>query len=330
MSSSERVLKEIIRVGPLARDTSSLKIGEHYWLRFELRTRASGEVVSSALIPENDPHIGAVNAHVAKFPTRYRVEFSTVPVDEAARVVAGAGAAGHQVQELLAPAPRSLLQQAVDNGWLAEDLAGAGIGGEVGEAGGRGAFSGLTLAEMADSPAPPRWEAARQTRWPWELPNFTLRAANWTPPRLGRKSGSLQLHVQVFGIAPPSADEPAPTLAAPAPGPGPGADAAPQGVPQRDPAGGSGEVVDEVADAALIKAFVARIMARQDADPATAHALLNAQSQFTAPVIRTLMAVKPNRAGAIPVAKLATALKQAGLSVLPDPTLQAFLSLPRS
>lgn len=328
MSSSERVLKEIIRVGPLARDTSSLKIGEHYWLHFELRTRESGEVVSSALIPENDPNIGAVNAHVAKFPSRYRVERSTVPVDEAARVVAGAGGARQQVQELLTPAPRSLLQQAVDNGWLAEDLAGAGIGGEAGEAGGRGAFSGLTLAEMADSPAPPRWEAARQTRWPWELPNFTLRAANWTPPSLGRKSGTLQFHIQVFGIAPPSADEAASPLAAPAPGPG--ADAAPQGVPQRDPASGSGEVADEVADAALVKAFIARVMARQDADPATARALLNAQSQFTAPVIRALMAVKPNRAGATPVAKLATALKQAGLPVLPDPTLQAFLSLPRS
>lgn len=72
------------------------------------------------------------------------------------------------------PSVGDVLRIAATNGWSAEDIDGTGQG-DPGPHGGTSRTTGLTLAQMALTTPPPRWEELRATRYPWDCDG-------WTPP----------------------------------------------------------------------------------------------------------------------------------------------------
>lgn len=80
------------------------------------------------------------------------------------------------VVDQAATATAALHTLAASRGWRAEDIAGTGLGGDAGAAGGRSVASGLTLAELTLTRPPIDWpELAARGRPPWE-------STNWIPP----------------------------------------------------------------------------------------------------------------------------------------------------
>lgn len=83
------------------------------------------------------------------------------------------------------------------NGWRMADLTGLGSrrapdGTEVedyGPGGGFSAVSGLTVAQMAVSAAPPRWDELDERFWPWEIDGW-VPPLDFVPPGVPKKAGA--------------------------------------------------------------------------------------------------------------------------------------------
>lgn len=83
------------------------------------------------------------------------------------------------------PAPMTPRDIALRNGWLVEDLAGAGLADQWGPEGGLSTVSGLTMAEMALCSPPKAWR--RPEQWPWEVGAWRGPAPEWRPPLVPSK-----------------------------------------------------------------------------------------------------------------------------------------------
>lgn len=336
---------ELIRDGavskiPIGLDVSGVR------LDFQPRVRPDGERVVSALI--SDDHEGIADvltwARARKAKGLIRIDEREVDAAVAARTVPAVTSAPGD-----AAAPRSPLARAVMNGWLPEDLAGSGLNGDAGLAGGRGAYSGLTLAEMASSRVPPGWAERRMVAWPWECTDFEPRSANWQAPTMPKKTGTLQMVVQVFGLeavgrsravaerAPAATPSDEASASVPSSAPAPAVRASSEAtIPTADTTADSdaGAGAGSTATPSLSSEFTESVLKLAGSENAEARAagelLLREQASITAEIATVVLKVKPNADGALPVSKIRAQLTRAGLTHPPDPVLQALSLLLRS
>lgn len=193
---------------------------------------AFGELCMAVVLDESHP----VQGLLAKAP--WKALFECYPKDpglsfedESAAVLAMAPA---RPAVSLANDPDPARQRALRSGWSAEDLIGAGAGGDAGSGGGRSPSTGLTLAEMALTQPPAEWAELRVAkRFPWDASSWKQPGPSWAPP------SDLVKASQAKAVAEPDDEQGKPKAPPADPDPDPDTD-------ETDPKVGGGDKPDKV------------------------------------------------------------------------------------
>jgi hypothetical protein len=144
------------------------------------RMEYNGTTVVAGIVPDDHPRAAFVRQAARKHPNfQLGDEKNARPEPPRQPAQSEAGPTSDAVVQMR--------NMAKANGWAYLDMTNTGGEGEPGEAGGRNANTGLTIADMAAIPAPEGWADLRETHYPWELADWNPPVATWSPPDLKSK-----------------------------------------------------------------------------------------------------------------------------------------------
>lgn len=179
-----------------------------------------GSLVMASVVPEGEEG-KSVLAKARRMRTAYTVVGDAYGIEWQQGPPRGArGVDGHSPGRGVAKIDREppMIRAAKHNGWKAEDMEGAGQDGEWGPDGGLGRATGLTMADMALSSPPPKWDSLRKTHWPWQCQGWKPPGESWIHPALDPKvpsdvdEAAEAAEVDVVDPASDAPTEPPPTV----------------------------------------------------------------------------------------------------------------------